>query len=93
MRFVCVAPDIPPEPLLQIELLQVVWVLSCRMMTPLLNMPGSLRQMGSRWPSDYFHFPKLKECLSGRRFSSNSVVKTASESCLNGQDVISIKPR
>ncbi|GBM11840.1 hypothetical protein AVEN_26768-1 [Araneus ventricosus] len=37
------------------------------------------------WPSDYFFFPKLKEHLSGTRFSSNSDVKIAAESWFNGQ--------
>ncbi|GBN99661.1 hypothetical protein AVEN_112419-1, partial [Araneus ventricosus] len=55
------------------------------MMTPSLNLPGSLRRMASRWPSDYFLFPKLKEHLSRTMFSSNSVVKTAAEKWLNGQ--------
>ncbi|GIX98304.1 uncharacterized protein CEXT_362731 [Caerostris extrusa] len=36
-------------------------------------------------PSDYFVFPRLKEHLSGRRFSSNSAVKTSAETWLNGQ--------
>ncbi|GBM34148.1 hypothetical protein AVEN_243196-1 [Araneus ventricosus] len=35
--------------------------------------------------SDYFRFPKLKEQLSGPRFSSDSDVKTAAENWLNGQ--------
>lgn len=36
-------------------------------------------------PSDYCLFPKLKEHLSGTRFSSDSDVKTAAENWLNGQ--------
>ncbi|GBO19169.1 hypothetical protein AVEN_52108-1 [Araneus ventricosus] len=35
-----------------------------------------------------FPAPKLKEYLSGTRFSSDSDVKTATENWLNGQDVI-----
>ncbi|GBO34061.1 hypothetical protein AVEN_167858-1 [Araneus ventricosus] len=58
-------------------------------MTPLLNIPGRLRRMASRWPSDSFLSPKLKEMegrnLSGRKFSSNSVVETATENCLSEQ--------
>ncbi|GBM25970.1 hypothetical protein AVEN_223106-1 [Araneus ventricosus] len=50
-------------------------------MTPSLNTPRRLRRMASRWPSDYFLFPKLKEHLSGTRFSSDSDVKTAVENC------------
>ncbi|GBN40325.1 hypothetical protein AVEN_81197-1, partial [Araneus ventricosus] len=61
-------------------------------MTPSLNMPGHLRRMTSRWPNDYFLFPKLKEHLSGTRFSSESDVKTVAENWLNGQDMISFKP-
>ncbi|GBN16771.1 hypothetical protein AVEN_178919-1 [Araneus ventricosus] len=37
------------------------------------------------WPVDYFHSPKLKEHLSGTRFSLNSDVKTVAENWLNGQ--------
>ncbi|GBM17777.1 hypothetical protein AVEN_99657-1 [Araneus ventricosus] len=47
-------------------------------------MPGRLRRMDSRWPSDYFLFPQLKEHLFGTRFSSDSDVKTAVENWLNG---------
>ncbi|GBL80920.1 hypothetical protein AVEN_26328-1 [Araneus ventricosus] len=47
-------------------------------------MPGRLHRMASRWPSDYFLFPKLKEYLSATRFSSDSDVKTAAENWLNG---------
>ncbi|GBO27355.1 hypothetical protein AVEN_122964-1 [Araneus ventricosus] len=54
-------------------------------MTPSLNMPGRLRRMASLWTSDYFLFPKLKEYLSGTRFSSDSDVKIADENWLNGQ--------
>ncbi|GBN16467.1 hypothetical protein AVEN_196923-1 [Araneus ventricosus] len=54
-------------------------------MTPSLNMPGCLRRMASRWPNDYFLFPKLKEHLSGTRFSSESDVKTPAKNWLNGQ--------
>ncbi|GFT69947.1 uncharacterized protein TNCV_4732681 [Trichonephila clavipes] len=36
-------------------------------------------------PSDYFLFPRLKEHLSGRRFSSDSAVKTTAETWLNEQ--------
>nr|GBN18540.1 hypothetical protein AVEN_27647-1 [Araneus ventricosus]GBN18562.1 hypothetical protein AVEN_38415-1 [Araneus ventricosus]GBN18631.1 hypothetical protein AVEN_144502-1 [Araneus ventricosus] len=36
-----------------------------------------LRRMASRWPSDYFLFPKLKEHLSGTEFPPDSDVKTA----------------
>ncbi|GBL78965.1 hypothetical protein AVEN_48930-1 [Araneus ventricosus] len=53
-------------------------------MTPSLNMPGRLRRMALRSPSDYFLFPKLTEHLSGRRFSPDSDVKKA-ENWLNGQ--------
>ncbi|GBO34882.1 hypothetical protein AVEN_78470-1, partial [Araneus ventricosus] len=55
-------------------------------------MPGRLRRMASRWPSDHFLFPKLKEHLSGIRFSSESDVKTVAVNWLDGQDVISAKP-
>ncbi|GBM88350.1 hypothetical protein AVEN_199338-1 [Araneus ventricosus] len=48
-------------------------------------MLGRLRRMVSGWSSDYFLFPKLKEHLSGTRFSSDSDVKTAAENWLNGQ--------
>ncbi|GBO42668.1 hypothetical protein AVEN_149103-1 [Araneus ventricosus] len=48
-------------------------------------MPWRLRRMASRWPSDYFLSPKLKEHLSGTRFSPKSDVKTDAESWLNGQ--------
>ncbi|GBO20171.1 hypothetical protein AVEN_242421-1, partial [Araneus ventricosus] len=61
------------------------WVLPCRRMTPSTFMPGLLRRMASRWTSDYFLLPKLKEYLSGTRFSSESDVKTAVENWLNGQ--------
>ncbi|GBL94776.1 hypothetical protein AVEN_244757-1 [Araneus ventricosus] len=54
-------------------------------MTPSLNMPGSLRRMASRFLSDYFLFPKLKEHLSGTRLSSDSDVKTAAENWFNEQ--------
>ncbi|GBN51987.1 hypothetical protein AVEN_68383-1 [Araneus ventricosus] len=54
-------------------------------MTPSLNMPGRLRRMASRWPSDYFLFPKLKEQLSGTGFISDSDVKTAAEKWLSGK--------
>ncbi|GBN95766.1 hypothetical protein AVEN_3716-1 [Araneus ventricosus] len=54
-------------------------------MTPSLNMPGRLRRISSRWPNDYFLFPKLKELLSGTRSSSESDVKTVIENWLNGQ--------
>ncbi|GBM90791.1 hypothetical protein AVEN_842-1 [Araneus ventricosus] len=54
-------------------------------MTPSLNMPGSLRRMSSRCPSDYFLSPKLKEYLSGTRFSSDSDVEIAVENWLNGK--------
>ncbi|GBM50444.1 hypothetical protein AVEN_53020-1, partial [Araneus ventricosus] len=64
---------------------RAVWVLPCRRMTPSPNMPGRLRQMASRWPSDYFLFSKLKEHLSGTRFSSDNDVKTSAEDWLNGQ--------
>ncbi|GIY82218.1 uncharacterized protein CDAR_252421 [Caerostris darwini] len=37
-------------------------------------------------PSDSFMFPRLNEHLSGRRFSSDSAVKTPAESWLNGPD-------
>ncbi|GBN53076.1 hypothetical protein AVEN_181373-1, partial [Araneus ventricosus] len=40
--------------------------------------------MASRWPSDYFLSTKLKEHLSGTRFSSESDVKTATKNWLNG---------
>ncbi|GBO40279.1 hypothetical protein AVEN_33380-1 [Araneus ventricosus] len=40
---------------------------------------------GLRWPSDYFLFPKLKEHLSGTRFSSDSDAKTAAENWRNGK--------
>ncbi|GBO25026.1 hypothetical protein AVEN_17240-1 [Araneus ventricosus] len=54
-------------------------------MIPSLNMPGRLRRMDSRWPRDYFLSPKLKEHLSGTRFSSESDVKAAAVNWLNGQ--------
>ncbi|GBM47677.1 hypothetical protein AVEN_171790-1 [Araneus ventricosus] len=41
--------------------------------------------MASRWPSDHFLFSKLKEHLSGTRFSSDSAVKTGAKNWLNGQ--------
>ncbi|GBO19590.1 hypothetical protein AVEN_134987-1 [Araneus ventricosus] len=44
-----------------------------------------LRRMASRWRSDYFLLSKLKEHLSGTKFSSDSDVKTAAENWLNGQ--------
>ncbi|GBL83968.1 hypothetical protein AVEN_100852-1 [Araneus ventricosus] len=47
-------------------------------------------RMASRWPSDYFLFPKLKEHLSGTRFGSDA--KTVAENWLNRQDAISAKP-
>ncbi|GBN59092.1 hypothetical protein AVEN_125307-1 [Araneus ventricosus] len=50
-------------------------------------MPGRLRRITSRWPNGYFLFSKLKEHLSGTRYSSESDVKTVVENCLNGQDV------
>ncbi|GBN52824.1 hypothetical protein AVEN_82324-1 [Araneus ventricosus] len=53
--------------------------------TPSLNMPGCLRWMVSRWPSDCFLLPKLKEHLSRTRFFSDSDVKTAAENWFNGQ--------
>ncbi|GBN57217.1 hypothetical protein AVEN_162703-1 [Araneus ventricosus] len=65
--------------------MRAVWVLPCRRMTPSLNMPGRLRRMASRWPTDCFLFSKLKGRLSGTRFSSESDVKTATEIWLNGQ--------
>ncbi|GIY38671.1 hypothetical protein CEXT_299221 [Caerostris extrusa] len=40
-------------------------------------------------PSDSFMFPRLKEHLSGRRFSSDSAVKTSAES--TSMDLISTK--
>ncbi|GBO24319.1 hypothetical protein AVEN_50435-1 [Araneus ventricosus] len=52
--------------------------------TPSLNMPGSLRRVISRWSNDYFLFPKLKEHLSGTKFSSESDVKTVDENWLIG---------
>ncbi|GBL72611.1 hypothetical protein AVEN_74287-1 [Araneus ventricosus] len=79
------ALDFPLELLQQFLVLLAVWVLSCRRITPSLNMPGCLRLMASRWPRDCFLFPKLKEHLSGARFSSDSDVKTAAENWLNGQ--------
>ncbi|GBM83668.1 hypothetical protein AVEN_57367-1 [Araneus ventricosus] len=54
-------------------------------MPPSLNKSGRLRRMASRWPNDYFLFSKLKENLSGIRFSSDSDVKTAAENWLNSQ--------
>ncbi|GBL92921.1 hypothetical protein AVEN_54577-1 [Araneus ventricosus] len=54
-------------------------------MTPSLNVPGRLRRIASRWPSDYFPFPKLKEYLSETRFSSDNDVKKAADNWLNGQ--------
>ncbi|GBM55224.1 hypothetical protein AVEN_158111-1 [Araneus ventricosus] len=53
-------------------------------MTPSLNMPGRLRRMASRSPNGYFLFSKLKEYLSGTRFSSDSDVKIAAEN--SGRD-------
>ncbi|GBL89970.1 hypothetical protein AVEN_178381-1 [Araneus ventricosus] len=67
-----VAPDFPLE-LLQ----QFLGFVSS--MTPSPNMLRRLRRMTSRWPSDYILFPKLKEHLSGTRFSSDSDMKRASE--------------
>ncbi|GBL91903.1 hypothetical protein AVEN_172808-1 [Araneus ventricosus] len=61
-------------------------------MTPSLNMPGRLRRITSPCPNDYFLFLKLKEHLSGTRFSSESDVKTVAENWLNGLYVISAKP-
>ncbi|GBM73241.1 hypothetical protein AVEN_94686-1 [Araneus ventricosus] len=55
-------------------------------MTPSLNMQWNLRPITSRWPSDYFPFPKLKEHLTGRRFSSESDVKKVADNWLNGQE-------
>ncbi|GFX53054.1 uncharacterized protein TNCV_1655131 [Trichonephila clavipes] len=58
------------------------------------NMAGSSRPSSSMTviphspylaPRDYFLFPRLKEHLSGKRFSSNSAVKTSAEIWLNGQ--------
>ncbi|GBM93661.1 hypothetical protein AVEN_132445-1 [Araneus ventricosus] len=72
--------------------LRSLWVLSCKRMTPSLNIPGRLRRITLRWLNDYFLFPKLKEHLSGSRFSSENDVKTVAENWLNGQDVISAKP-
>ncbi|GBN81986.1 hypothetical protein AVEN_79490-1 [Araneus ventricosus] len=48
-------------------------------------MPGRLRRMASRCPSDHFLFPKLEEHLYATRFSSGSDAKTAAENWLNGQ--------
>ncbi|GBL98877.1 hypothetical protein AVEN_165707-1 [Araneus ventricosus] len=48
-------------------------------------MPGRLRRMVSRWPSDYFLLPRLKEHLSGTRFSSNNDVKTGAKNWFNRQ--------
>ncbi|GBN70265.1 hypothetical protein AVEN_244225-1 [Araneus ventricosus] len=62
-----------------------------RRITSSLNMPGRLRRVTSKWPSDYFLFPKLKEHLSGTRISSENDVETVAENWLNGQDVISAK--
>ncbi|GFU20284.1 hypothetical protein TNCV_4933591 [Trichonephila clavipes] len=36
-------------------------------------------------PSDCFLFPRMKEHLSGRRFSSDSAVKTSAETWFNGR--------
>ncbi|GBM96855.1 hypothetical protein AVEN_126647-1 [Araneus ventricosus] len=60
-------------------------------MAPSLNMPKRLRRMASRWSSDCFLFQKLKEHISGTRFSSESDAKTAAEKWLNRQDAISAK--
>ncbi|GBM10615.1 hypothetical protein AVEN_21934-1 [Araneus ventricosus] len=49
-------------------------------MTPSLNKPEHLLRMALRWPRIYFHFSKLKEYLSGKRFSSDNDVKTPDES-------------
>ncbi|GFT80569.1 uncharacterized protein TNCV_5122761 [Trichonephila clavipes] len=59
------------------------------------NMAGSDRPRSSTTvtlqynphmaPSDYFLFPRLKEHLSGKRFSSDSAVKTSTEILLKGQ--------
>ncbi|GBM85974.1 hypothetical protein AVEN_43520-1 [Araneus ventricosus] len=46
-----------------------------------------VRRMASRWPSDYFLSQKLKEHLSGRKFSSETDVKTILENWFNVQDV------
>ncbi|GBO02014.1 Liprin-beta-1 [Araneus ventricosus] len=53
-----------------------------RKMTLSLNIPGRLRRMASRWPSDYFLFPKLKKHVPERQFSSNSDMKTAAENAV-----------
>ncbi|GBN14625.1 hypothetical protein AVEN_171729-1 [Araneus ventricosus] len=50
-----------------------------------------VRRMASRWPNDYFLFQKLKEHLSGRKFSSETDVKAILENWFNGQDVIFAK--
>ncbi|GBO40437.1 hypothetical protein AVEN_206507-1, partial [Araneus ventricosus] len=61
-------------------------------LTPSLDMPGRLRRITSRWPKNYFLFPKLKEHLSGTWFSSESDVKTVVENWPKEQGVISAKP-
>ncbi|GBM86958.1 hypothetical protein AVEN_134388-1 [Araneus ventricosus] len=73
-------------------MLRAEWVLSCRRMTPSLNMIDRLRRMASRWPRDYPQFPKLKEHISGTRFSSDSDVKHLPRTGSMGWDVISTKP-
>ncbi|GBM75478.1 hypothetical protein AVEN_54078-1 [Araneus ventricosus] len=49
------------------------------------NREASGRPNPDLAPSDYFRFGKFKENLSGTRFSSNSDVKTAAVSWLNGR--------
>ncbi|GBL74267.1 hypothetical protein AVEN_235266-1 [Araneus ventricosus] len=65
--------------------------IACRRKTPSLNMPERLRRMASRWPSAFFIFPKLKEHLSGTRFSSNCSMgrEHLSGAGSMGRDVIS----
>ncbi|GBO21263.1 hypothetical protein AVEN_72708-1, partial [Araneus ventricosus] len=74
-----VAPDFPLELLQQfLSFASNMGVLMQKDDT-VFHHPGCLRRMVSRWPSDYFIFPKLKTHLSGTRFSSDSDVRTAAE--------------
>ncbi|GBN35209.1 hypothetical protein AVEN_12906-1 [Araneus ventricosus] len=81
-----VAPVFPLELLQQFFSFASSMGMPFRRMTPPLNMPGHLRRMASRWPSDYIFFSKLKEHLSGTEFSSDSDVKTAAENYINDQE-------
>ncbi|GBL54853.1 hypothetical protein AVEN_166734-1, partial [Araneus ventricosus] len=62
-----VDPEFPHELLQQFLSFASSMGIVTQKMTPSLSIPGRLRRMASRWPSDYFLFPKLKEHLSGTR--------------------------